>query len=202
MRVSMLQHRQLPLIKQDCPSDGNVRLYCIWSAEAMARNGYLPSDPQALLSYMEDIDSDESDGDFDGYVDSDDEEYVAGREKRSQCMEPADTEIECNADATNENDDTDCAREGNPVSSSFISSSTAPPPSPPPGSIPSFQETVGPIRTQWTSSKLQFTEAVNNSILTESNRYGDKCVENHQQHLQDHPWQESMTLSSVLDKVI
>ena len=64
------------------PIGRKLWLYCIWSAEAMARNGYLPFDLQALLSYMEDLDSDESDGDFDGYVHSNDEEYAAGREER------------------------------------------------------------------------------------------------------------------------
>ena len=36
----------------------------------------LPSDPEALLNFIDDIDTDESDSDFEGYVDSEDEEYA------------------------------------------------------------------------------------------------------------------------------
>ena len=36
----------------------------------------LPTEPEALLNFMDDIDTDESDSDFDGYIDSDDEEYA------------------------------------------------------------------------------------------------------------------------------
>ena len=46
-----------------------LRFGCI--VAAMNRSRSLPSDPEFLLQYMEDIDSDCSDDEFDGYVDDD-----------------------------------------------------------------------------------------------------------------------------------
>ena len=58
------------------------------SLTIMVRCFYLPSDLQALLNSMDDIDSDDSDeGGFEWYVDSDDEEYVAWRQERRERME-------------------------------------------------------------------------------------------------------------------
>ena len=40
----------------------------------MARQVYLSSDPEQLLQVMDDLESDYSDDDFDGYVDDDDDD--------------------------------------------------------------------------------------------------------------------------------
>ena len=45
---------------------------------------WLSSDPQVLLSFLDEIDSDESDGEFNGFVDSDDEEYQDGEKEREE----------------------------------------------------------------------------------------------------------------------
>ena len=41
----------------------------------MAREVYLSSDPEQLLQIIDDLESDYSDDDFDGYIDDDDEGY-------------------------------------------------------------------------------------------------------------------------------
>ena len=45
----------------------------------MARQMYLPSDPEYLLQYMDDLDSDSSGEEFDGYIDDDDIDEEAMR---------------------------------------------------------------------------------------------------------------------------
>ena len=40
----------------------------------MAKEVYLSSDPEQLLQIIDDLESDYSDDDFDGYIDDDDEE--------------------------------------------------------------------------------------------------------------------------------
>ena len=40
----------------------------------MARQIYLPSDPEKLLQIFDDLESDSSDDEFDGHIDNDDEE--------------------------------------------------------------------------------------------------------------------------------
>ena len=49
-----------------------LRVLCIDSCitNASQKKQYLPSDPEFLHSYMDALDSDESDDDFDGYVDN------------------------------------------------------------------------------------------------------------------------------------
>ena len=50
----------------------------------MARQMFLPSDPKYLLQYMDDLDSDSSDEEFDGYIE-DDEETIRRRDEDLHC---------------------------------------------------------------------------------------------------------------------
>ena len=50
----------------------------------MAQQFWLSSDPHVLLSFLDEIDSDESDGEFDGFVECDDEEYQDGEKEREE----------------------------------------------------------------------------------------------------------------------
>jgi len=45
---------------------------------------FLPSDPKYLLQYMDDLDSDSSDEEFDGYIE-DDEETIRRRDEDLRC---------------------------------------------------------------------------------------------------------------------
>ena len=48
----------------------------------MARKVYLSSDPEQLLQIIDDLESDYSDNDFDGYIDDDDDEEIQERMTR------------------------------------------------------------------------------------------------------------------------
>ena len=128
------------------------------------------NDPEALLQLMEEIDSDFSDDDFDGFVDENDE---------------------------NEKKDDDCfCKETSNVTTTFSSSGTTSSPTPPTNypdtSIPQYQEKPGPT-TQLSGAepviyfKHLWTDTLSNEILKQTIIYGQQYLQSHMDYLHEHP---------------
>ena len=146
---------------------------------------HLPSDPQFLLSYMEDLDSDDSDVDFDGYL-SDNEENEMEEMNVSDMMDANAEMMEVDGEEQS------AVAGGSAVAcASAIASchgATAAPSRTGAARIPSFQENTGVADTS-ANKPVEFfdqffTEEVNDSIVEESNRY---AVQINEEFLAEHP---------------
>ena len=77
----------------------------------MARQMFLPSDPKYLLQYMDDLDSDSSNQEFDGYIEDDeetikrcDEDLHCGNEVNGVRDEQNDDQMDCDDGLGNSGD--------------------------------------------------------------------------------------------------
>ena len=127
------------------------------------------NDPEALLQLMEEIDSDFSDDDFDGFIDENDE---------------------------NKKNDNFFDEETSNVTTIFYSSGTSSSPTPPTNnadtSIPQYQEKPG-LTTQLSGAepviyfKHLWTDTLSNEILKQTNLYGQQYLQSHVDYLDEHP---------------
>ncbi|KAL5510009.1 hypothetical protein EMCRGX_G005473 [Ephydatia muelleri] len=139
----------------------------------MANKKTLPSDPEFLLQYLDDMDSDFSDEDFDGYVEENNEgcETQAGE---TEAMEVEEMEQEIVEDQELE----DFGIEETEEDDSPI--------------IPPFHQNTGVTRDMNDLQPVDFFfELFPQDLLTyivqESNRYGQQYLMNHAAYLEEHP---------------
>eukprot|EP00731_Ephydatia_muelleri_P013715 Em0007g1025a len=139
----------------------------------MANKKTLPSDPEFLLQYLDDMDSDFSDEDFDGYIEENNEgcETQAGE---TEAMEVEEMEQEIVEDQELE----DFGIEETEEDDSPI--------------IPPFHQNTGVTRDMNDLQPVDFFfELFPQDLLTyivqESNRYGQQYLMNHAAYLEEHP---------------
>ena len=181
----------------------------------MAQQKSLPSDPEQLLQFMDDLDSDFSDDDFEGYIDE--EEWLESRRISVQQGESAVSVCDSREEVSSmrngdgmENDDrmdgdwgcgSDGQDEGHADGGGSSGSGDEGGAGETEGSdmdtdtrngLPVFAENVGVVPDMTDKEPVDYyrlfvTDSLLQNVLDETNHYGEQYVESHQDYLEAHP---------------
>ena len=165
------------------------RLCPNYSVNTMAR--LVSSDPEMLLQLIDNLDSDFSDDEFDGYVsDNEESENMNDNEDRTDGYEES-REVETEDALENEEDMEDDTETIDGVGEIGENNYNVQSDGEDAG-IPEFRESPGPTCNLAGAEPVAFfnylwTDELNTSILTETNRYGEQYIQSHREHLNAHP---------------
>ena len=134
---------------------------------------YITNDPEALLEFMDNIDSDFSDDEFDGYISDEETTPTTGTIEE----EKEDGERGDNSDGNDTSDD------NNEDYEAAIHDKM---------NIPEFKEQPGLVVDLSEAEPITFfqqlwTDELNHTIVNETNTYGDQYVKSHEDYLKSHP---------------